>query len=112
MNINDPFGRMQGKQERDYESLRASLQRSGVTTSAAANLLLAKLSNKLKYGLAFIIPTTLILALILPEMRIITLAIGGLLAVWIVNASRRGRQYLERYIDEELTDSSDDQPAP
>tara|TARA_R110001583_G_scaffold14560_4_gene60638 strand:- start:6553 stop:6891 length:339 start_codon:yes stop_codon:yes gene_type:complete len=112
MNINDPFGRMQGKEQRDYESLRASLQRSGVTDPAGAHLLLEKLGNRMKYGLAFILPTTLILALLLPEMRIITLAIGGLLAVWIVNASRRGKQYLERYIDEELTDSSDDQPAP
>lgn len=102
MNINDPFGRMQGKQQRDYESLCESLRRSGLDNPAAARLLLVKLGKRMTYGLAIIIPTTLALVLLFPDMRIITLAIGGLLSVWIVNASRRGQLYVERYIHEEL----------
>ncbi|MFT6915020.1 MAG: hypothetical protein ACJAWL_001319 [Motiliproteus sp.] len=102
MNINDPFGRMQGKQQRDYESLCESLQRSGLDSPEAARLLQGKLGKRMKVGLAIIIPATLMLVLLFPDARIITLAVGGLLSVWIVNASRRGQQYVERYIHEEL----------
>jgi len=103
MNINDPFGRMQSKQQRDYESLCESLQRAGLDNLDDAQRLKASLGKRMKYSLALIIPFTLALALLFPEMRIITLAIGGLLAVWVVNASRRGQQYLERFMSEKLS---------
>ncbi len=107
MNINDPFGRMQGKQQRDYESLCQSLRKSGVTTPVAAQQLLQNLGKRMRYGLAIIVPITVALALLFPEARIITLAVGGLLAVWVVNVSRRGQQYLTRYISEELSTEPD-----
>ncbi|MEH6471536.1 MAG: hypothetical protein V7752_09800 [Halopseudomonas sp.] len=107
MNINDPFGRMQAKQQRDYESLCRSLRKAGLTNQADAEQLLKNLTKRIKYGLAIIITISLILLLLLPELRIVTAAGGGLAALWLVNATRRGKEYIERYMREELADHSD-----
>ncbi len=110
MNINDPFGRMQSKQQRDYESLCQSLQRAGLDNLTDAKRLQLGLAKRMKYSLTLIIPITLALALLFPELRIITLAIGGLLAVWVFNASRRGQQYLARFISEALSAKEHQEP--
>ncbi len=110
MNINDPFGRLQKQRQRDYESLRRSLQSSGLSNRADAERLLDKLRKRCQYGLMIIIPVTLLLLLLIPEWRIASGATGTLAGLWLVNTSRRARQYVARYIEEELTDNGNSEP--
>ena len=107
MNINDPFGRMKDKHQRDYESLCLSLQKIGLTNRADAQALLVKLRKRGMWGLAFIVTATLLLALMLPEQRFFVLACGVLPAFWLSKTSVNSQEYVKRYIREELTDQDE-----
>ncbi len=107
MNINDPFGRIQDRRQRDYESLRLSLQEVGLTTRADGQALLKRLRRRAARGLAIIVPVTLLLALGLPELRVLILACGVLAVIWLGKTSWSSHQYVERYIREELADQGD-----
>lgn len=104
MNINDPFGRMQDKHQRNYESLCLSLQKAGLTNRADAEALLVKLRWRGIWGLAFIVAVTLILVLALPELRLFVLACGVLLVFWLSKTSVNSQEYVRRYIREELAE--------
>ena len=104
MNINDPFGRVQDKHQRNYESLRLSLKQAGLTNRANAQALLEKVRWRGIWGLAFIVPVTLVLALALPELRFFVLACGVLLVFWLSKTSLNSQEYVKRYIREELAE--------
>jgi len=102
MNLNDPFGRMEARHERDYQSLRRSLLEAGLTDPEAALAQLNKIRKRGIIGVCITIPLTLIGMLMAPEARLVAVALGALLVLWIVNATRRGQLFLQRYIKEEL----------
>lgn len=107
MNINDPFGRIQNKHQRNYDSLRLSLQESGLTDRADAEALLVKLRWRGIWGLAFIVPVTLLLALVLAELRFLVLACGVLLVFWLSKTCLNSQEYVKRYIREELAEQDE-----
>ncbi|WP_210394844.1 hypothetical protein [Motiliproteus sediminis] len=115
MNINDPFGRMDARQERDYQSLRHALQQAGLSDPRQAAAQLDKIRKRGIIGVCVTIPLTLILMLLIPEARVVFIALGALLVLWIINATRKGQLYLQRYINEELTPArahDDTPPTP
>ncbi len=103
MDLNDPFGRMGPKRERHYESLRSSLISTGLTDKAEAEVLLTKLQKRGRIGIAISVVSMLFLLLLFPEARVLFIALGCVLVMWFVNASRNGQLYVQRYIDEELS---------
>ena len=104
MDINDPFGRLQSKRQKDYESLRDSLKKIGINNLDDAYALLEKLQRRGIWGLAIIIPGTLLLALVLPELRAFLLICGALAIFWLYKTTLKSREYVKRYILEELVD--------
>lgn len=107
MNINDPFGRLKQRREREYQTLCKSLREAGVTNRRDAQLLLERLMRRGKTGLFFTIPLTVLLALLLPEYQIVTIPIGILITAWLLKITSRSREHIERYIKEDLGDQSD-----
>ena len=107
MNINDPFGRVQSKRQREYESLRDSLKELGLNNHSDAQALLEKLKRRGIYGLAIIVPTTLLLALVLPGFRAFVLACGVLVVFWLFKTTLSSQEYVKRYIQEELGDHNE-----
>ncbi len=105
MNINDPFGRMQNRRERDYQSLCQSLRKAGLNTKADATQLRDNMAKRCKLGLGIIIPFTLVLVVLFPEQWIFTLTLGTGISAWLFNVTKRGQKYVERYIEEELDDT-------
>lgn len=108
MNINDPFGRVQGRRERDYQSLCESLKKSGLINHAAAEQLRDSIDKRCKLGLMVVISFSLILAALSPQLWMFTLIIGALICLWLVNTAKRSREFVNRYIKEELVDVQDD----
>ncbi|PLX80091.1 MAG: hypothetical protein C0616_09150 [Desulfuromonas sp.] len=104
MNINDPFGRIESKRQKEYESLRLSLQKIGLTNRDEAEVLLKKLRRRGTWGLAIILPIVLLLMLALPELRFLFVACGGLAAFWVIKTVLNSQEYVKRYIQEELSD--------
>ena len=106
MNINDPFGRIESRRQKEYESLRLSLQEAGLTSRADAQALLEKLRRRGSWGLAVIVPVALLLALALPGLRAFVLACGVLAVFWLVKTVLKSQEYVKRYIREELGEHS------
>jgi len=104
MNLNDPFGRIQSRRQKEYDSLRLSLQEAGLTNRADAEALMEKLQRRGIKGLAVITPVSLLLALELPELRTLVLTCGVLAAFWVIKTSLNSQEYVKRYIREELGD--------
>ncbi len=109
MNLNDPFGRMQSKHQRNYESLCLSLKKVGLTNRADAEALREKLRRRGIRGLAIIVPATLLLAL--AELRFFVLACGVLLIFWLGKTTLRSQEYVKRYIREELANQDESTPS-
>lgn len=104
MNLNDPFGRLEARQAKDYQSLRKALKEAGVDSREAAQRLHDRLGRRCRLSIAILLPVTLLLALLFPQAQVVFIALGGLGVLWVVNATRRGRMHLERYIAEEFDD--------
>lgn len=107
MNLNDPFGRMQTRRQKEYDSIRLSLQEAGMTNLADAQALLEKLRRRGIWGLAIITPAALLLALALPQLRVFILACGVLAAFWLIRTTLSSQEYVKRYIREELGEQSE-----
>ncbi|RDE25201.1 hypothetical protein DV711_06495 [Motiliproteus coralliicola] len=107
MNINDPFGRMGKQRQREYESLREQLHQVGLSNRVDAQELISNLEKRQRFGLVVIIPIAALLALLFPDFRIVTVSFGALACLWLVNTTRRGKMYIERFIKEELADHGD-----
>jgi hypothetical protein len=52
--------------------------------------------------LAIIVPTTLLLALVLPELRAFVLLCGGLALFWLFKTVLNSREHVKRYMQEEI----------
>ncbi len=107
MNLNDPFGRMQTRRQKEYESIRLSLKEVGMTNIADAQALLEKLRRRGIWGLSILTPVALLLALALPQLRAFILACGILAAFWLIRATLSSQEYIKRYIREELGEHSE-----
>lgn len=107
MNINDPFGRLQSKRQKEYESLRDSLKKLGLNNLDGAHALLGKLQRRGIWGLAIIVPVTLLLALVLPGLRTFIMICGALAVFWLLKTTQKSREYVKRYIQEELVNHNE-----
>lgn len=103
MKLNDPFGRMARRREREYQSLSESLRKAGLTDRDKAEALIASLRSRTKKMLWIAVPATLALALIFREYAIYVVAFGLLTILWLSNTTQRGTEYISRYIEEECS---------
>ncbi|WP_432698393.1 hypothetical protein ACQUQP_08635 [Marinobacterium sp. YM272] len=115
MKLNDPFGRMARRREREYESLKQALLKAGMTDEQKARELIENLAKRSKTGMMVLIPLVVILALLFREYAIFVLAFGALILLWLFNTTRRGQDYIGRYIEDVCRQpgetQADDEPA-
>jgi len=107
MNLNDPFGRLQSKHEKEYESLRDSLKEKGLNNREDAQALLEKIRQRGIWGVGIIVPSSLLLALLFWDLRAFILLCGALAACWVIKTVMNSRKYVTRYIQEELMDRNE-----
>lgn len=100
MKLNDPFGRMSRRREREYDSLRQSLLKAGLTDRTQAEALIESLKKRSKTGLWIVIPVALVAALLFREYAIFIIGFGILATLWLTNTMRRGQEYIGRYMEE------------
>jgi hypothetical protein len=102
MKLNDPFGRMESRHQAGYESMCATMRKSGIDTPSAASEVI---SQSKKHALKYIgvgIAVLLLMTLLLPRAMPVTLSLAIFLVVWIINSTLNGQRYIKRYVDEEL----------
>ncbi|WP_428036556.1 hypothetical protein [Amphritea sp.] len=109
MNLADPFGRTKARRQKEYESLRASLIKAEITTIAQAETLQVDVQRKKRWSILVAIVATTLLSLIFTEFSIILISLGTLFCFWVYKVTSNGKEYIQRYIDEELSEGLDNQ---
>ncbi len=103
MKLNDPFGRMAVKRQKEYEVVRESLQNTKINDRATGEALLADIRQRGKKMILVIVPIALALALLFPDVWIAFIAVAVIFVAWVITTTRNGLQCVQRYIDEELS---------
>mgnify|MGYP000335803689 CR=1 FL=1 len=107
MSIHDPFGRLQKRQEREYQSLILTLKEAGIHTQSEAEQLIEKLGLRCQRGVLIVIAISLLITIVLPEFSVFTVSFGVLASVWLITFTKRSKRYIKRYITEEMDNSSE-----
>ncbi|MGB5832091.1 MAG: hypothetical protein WBG92_08885 [Thiohalocapsa sp.] len=102
MNLNDPFGRLQRRDEAGYAALRERLADAGVDSVGAAEGVMHNTRRNVLTFSAVVLMSALLLFALLPKLAPITGSLALFLLVIAANAMIKGRRYLKRYIAEEL----------
>jgi hypothetical protein len=105
MNLNDPFGRLQRRDQAGYDSLRQQLQDAGIDSAEAVQQLMANTRRNVLRFIAILVLSALVLLGLLPKLAPVTLSLALLLLVVAGNALIKGQRHLQRYVAEELGDS-------
>ena len=111
MNLTDPFGRMESRRQKEYESLSSTLREAGVDTKEQAEELIVDARRRRKKSIIIAAVITLILAVVFPEGRLFIIPLGTLFCFWVLKITGNGEIYIRRYIDEELSDNSSGEDA-
>ena len=111
MKLNDPFNRVNRKQQRTYEALRDNLRQQGICDSIAAKAVADGMSRT-----AITMSTVLLFAtgatvLIFPNASGVILTIATLAAIWIGATYLQARTHLKRFMLEECQSPMPNQNA-
>jgi ferric-dicitrate binding protein FerR (iron transport regulator) len=104
MKLNDPFGRLESRHQKGYESMKASLQQAGIDTPQAARSVVKQAWRRSAQVVAVGIVVLLLLALAIPKALPLALGLGLFLLVWVVSATLNGQRYIKRYVEEQRDD--------
>lgn len=104
MKLNDPFGRLQQKQQSSYEALRDTLRGKGVDSRPAAAAVLRNVARNALLATAVLCLLVLVAALLFPGLLPVVLVLAALGLIWVLATALNGRRLVRRYIEEELTD--------
>lgn len=118
MKFNDPFGRLESRHQRGYESMRDIMRKGRINTPEAALEVIKQSKERAQRYIVLALAAALLIALLWPEGRPAALSLVLFFIVWIATSAINGQRYIRRYIDEELGNdrikrhdiSSDDPP--
>jgi hypothetical protein len=100
--LNDPFGRLQRRDEAGYATVKAALVRAGVRDREAVERAIARTRARVAVFIAVVGAVLVPAAALWPRAAPVTLALGVLLVAFAVNSLIKGTRHFKRYIDEEL----------
>ena len=103
MNINDPFGRMARREEKEYESLCAALRSEGIDSRAKAEAVLARIRRRALNAVAAVLIVALVAGILFPELKILSIITAVIIVFWVLRTTANGRRHVGRYIQEILT---------
>ena len=103
MKLNDPFGRLELRHQKGYETMRDTMRSSGIDTPEAAREVIRDARKRATQYIAWGLMVLLPMMLLLPEMLPVTVSLAFFLVVWVVKSAQNGQRYIQRYIDEELS---------
>lgn len=104
MKLNDPFGRIQQKQQDSYVSLRSALLNAGVNSREGAETVLKNLLRRAWVITLLVSLATLAIVWLLPAMRAAALMIAFIILFWLLMTTLNGYRLVSRYIREDLSD--------
>jgi predicted aldo/keto reductase-like oxidoreductase len=106
--LNDPFGRLESRHQRGYESMRDSLQKAGIETSQDAQQVISQAWRRGFTFIGAVVLVMMLLSLLIPKALPLTLGLSLFVIVWVLSSTINGQRYVKRYIEEELKRSEND----
>ena len=103
MKLNDPFGRVERRQQNSYESLRASLVDAGVTTRNGAEAVLSSLVKRAVIIFLVVVLITAAVVLFVPQIKAIVFVLAFITLLWVLVTTLNGYSLVKRYIKDELS---------
>lgn len=103
MNLNDPFGRVEQKQQNSYASLKRSLQEAGVSTPAEGESVLSGMLRRAGVIALLVVLITAVVWLLFPQWLAATLVLGAIILLWLLVTTLNGYSLVRRYIRDELS---------
>jgi len=97
MSLDDPFGRSAGKNERDYQALRAALVDAGIDSADRVAAMRANVLRNAAITAAITLAVVGLVAWLLPSAFGFVSICAVVIAIWIAASTVRGRAHLERY---------------
>lgn len=105
MKLDDPFGRMQRRDEAEYEALKAALAKAGARNAEDARRVLGQSHRNVLMFSATVVLAALIGAGLFPALAPAILALALLLLAVAVKALVKGRKHARRLLAEEFPPS-------
>ena len=101
MKLNDPFGRVSKRNQHNYQMLRERLLQAGVRDSGGVSLFIRNMSIAAAKLWLFFCGACLVLAVFLPQLQTVLLALNILVLLWLAAVYFKTRMHLKRYLREE-----------
>lgn len=111
MKMNDPFGRMERKQQADYDDMVSSLRKNGINTPEKARELIRKSREKIFKTAGVAVVLAILLSVAFPKAFPVVVCFAALMLAMCFKSLVNGKKYVERYIDEELAESDDEKTS-
>ena len=103
MKLNDPFGRLERRNQANYALMRDAMIQGGIETEQAALEVIETSKQKLIKFMAVVLAGLVLFVCFVPKSWPIMLCIAGMVLIWGVKSVISGRRYVERYIKEEIS---------
>lgn len=104
MKLNDPFGRLQQKQQNQYESFRETLRHAGVDSAEEARNYLVNMRKNTLTVAGMACAVIVLVLLFFSSYAAVSVVLGVLLLLWLGSTLFLGNRHMQRYIDEEFSD--------
>jgi hypothetical protein len=111
MKLNDPFGRLEKKNQAAYAMMREAMQKGGINTLQKAQDVIVRSKNRTLKFLAVVLAVLLLAGVMFPQFVPAIVCLGLIIVVWGVKSMINGRGHVQRYIDEELQGKTEEQGA-
>jgi hypothetical protein len=102
MKLDDPFGRLESRHQKGYETMRTTLREAGIETPQAAREAIRQAWRRGATVVVVGLSLLLVVASLLPNVIPLALGLGLFLIVWVTTSTINGQRYVNRYIEEEL----------
>jgi len=109
MKLNDPFGRVAHREQKEYESLSKTLKNSGVNTRQEAETVIERLRTRRTSSVYVVLIVMMVLVFFYPKAFFFFLIFAALILLWVFKTTQNARKYIQRYIEEELSENNEPQ---
>lgn len=106
MKLNDPFGRLEKRNQTNYAMMRDAMAKSGINTVQGAQKIIKRSKDRSLKFLSVVIVILLLIGCFAPQAVPVIGAIAVLVIVWTINSMINGEKYVKRYIKEEIKGSN------
>jgi len=111
LKLNDPFGRVSKRNQRDYASLRDRFRQEGIRDAQGVKRIAENMTATAVRVVLLVLGISIAAALFFPQALAILVALNVLILLWGLSVYLKTRLHLKRYVREECDGTQEDPPT-